>query len=133
MKRKQRETSIQIETQYEGIHYYAGAPSEVAYLRNPHRHIFVVKVEIDVYHDDRELEFIMMKHTVERWLKERLDGNGVWQMGPMSCEQVATQLVDYLESIYCTNVDRDVIVSVLEDGENGATVYSYRSVVTEGE
>lgn len=108
-------------TTYEGVHCWPEAPEEVKYLRDPHRHIFHVVVEMRVYHDDREVEFIMLKHEVNRWLASHCDGNGVWQMGRMSCEQVAVQIIKMLGSKYG---NRYVAVSVLEDGENGCTVNS---------
>ena len=54
----------------EGIHCYPEAATnpdleDVAFLSNPHRHMFHFKVWIDVKHDSREIEFIQFK----RWLE----------------------------------------------------------------
>lgn len=112
--------SVTASTSYEGIHCWPEAPEEVKFLRDPHRHIFEVVIEMQVFHDDREVEFIMLKHKVNKWLDVHKDNNGVWQMGRMSCEQVAEQLIELLESKY--GKGRWIAVSVYEDGENGCTV-----------
>ena len=51
--------SIWVTFQKEGIHKYPDAPDEVEFLRYPHRHIFKFKVQIDVEHDDRDIEFFI--------------------------------------------------------------------------
>lgn len=111
--------TIVVKTSFEGIHCWPEAPAEVKYLRQLHRHIFNVVVEIEVKHMDRELEFIMVKHKLNEWLAEHFDSQGVWQMGRLSCEQVAWELVEKLSQQYGT---RFIKVCVLEDGENGACI-----------
>lgn len=118
-------TTITVKTSYEGVHCFPGAPDEVAYLRVPHRHIFNVGVEVEVFHNDRELEFIMLKHRINQWLQERFDSNGVWQMEHLSCEQVASKLAHYVHELAPDPTGtyvRYIRVSVDEDGENGASV-----------
>jgi len=56
--------TIFITTSFEGVHCYPSAPEGVVFLRVPHRHIFGVRVEVEVYHDDRELEFILLKRKI---------------------------------------------------------------------
>lgn len=107
-------------TSYEGIHCWPEAPEEVKYLRDPHRHVFEVIVKMQVFHNDREVEFIMLKHAINKWLDAHKDANGVWQMGRMSCEQVAEQVIEMLEDRYSRC--RQITVSVYEDGENGCIV-----------
>ena len=121
------QTTVFCKTKYEGIHRYPGAPLAVEYLSKPHRHIFGVKVEMDVFSDDREVEFIMLKHKVNAWLRIHFNSNDVWEMGALSCEQVATQLLKFLQTEYPVPYHADqkrrIIVTVDEDGENGAVVY----------
>lgn len=118
------QTTVFCKTKFEGVHCYPGAPDEVAYLRQPHRHMFGIEVNIDVFDADRELEFIMLKHKVDAWLRKHLNELGVWEMETLSCEQVAMQLISYLTTEYCSEgPNRQIIVVVDEDGENGATVY----------
>lgn len=118
------QTTVFCKTKFEGIHRYPSAPDEVAYLRQPHRHMFGVQVDIDVYGTDRELEFIMLKHKVDNWIRKHLNELGVWEMETLSCEQVAMYLIAYLQTMYCDEMQkRQIIVTIDEDGENGATVY----------
>ena len=119
-------TTIIIKTLFEGVHYYSTAPEEVKYLSMPHRHIFGVNVELEVFNDDREIEFIMFKHKINNWLKERCDSQGVWQMGTLSCEQVSKQLITYISEIVEKIERRYIRVMVDEDGENGAAIEKYK-------
>lgn len=112
-----------IRTQFEGIHRYPDAPDEVSFLRYPHRHMFHVDVELDVFDDDREIEFIMVKHKLNKWLDSHKDLNGVIQMGSTSCEQMAKQVIAFVDTIILSGLPRCVIVTVWEDNENGATAY----------
>lgn len=114
-----RSRTVTSRTQFEGIHCWPEAPDEVSYLRNPHRHIFEVVAEIEVEHNDRDLEFIMVKHQIDKRLSCELDDHGVWQMGRTSCEDVAEMLLGFLEGKY---PNRTIFVSVYEDGENGCTL-----------
>ena len=90
------------------------ALADVAFLASPHRHIFHFRVAIDVFHDDRELEFIQFK----RWL-ESLYVNTVLQLDYKSCEMLADDLYTQIASKY---PNRDVWIEVSEDGENGCYV-----------
>ena len=59
----------------EGIHKYpaaledpklaTGDEYDVSFLGYPHRHIFHFKVSIEVFHDDRDIEFIQFKRWIE--------------------------------------------------------------------
>lgn len=97
---------------FEGIHCWPNCPfEEVKYLRDPHRHIFHIKAHKQVFHDDRDVEFIMLKHGIEEYLKVRYPGG---QMEATSCEILARDLIDWFDLVE---------VGVSEDGENGAIVY----------
>ncbi len=108
---------IFITTKFEGIHCYPAAPEAVAFLRNPHRHVFGVRIELDVFHDDRELEFILFKQEIDHQLYKKS-----WNLHT-SCEMMAEVLLNYVINKY---PKRNCSVTVDEDGENGATVkYKY--------
>lgn len=108
--------TIIIQTELDALHKYVNAPKEVEYLKNIHRHLFKICVEMEVFHDDRELEFIIVKHDLNEWL------NNKYQMKEVaSCEQIANDICDYLTQSY--GATRRVICTVLEDGENGGKVY----------
>lgn len=105
----------------EGIHCYPAAATDpslktgdwrdVSFLATPHRHIFHFRVEIDVFHNDRDVEFIQFK----RWL-ERLYNEGTLELSYKSCEMIADDLA---ETIHQTYPDRCLVISVAEDNENG--------------
>lgn len=101
----------------EGLHCWATCPiEEVEYLRSPHRHMFTFKCFWNVSHSDRDIEFIVAKHQVQRYLEEQY-WNGRLQLCDFegrSCEMLGEELILQF------NCDR---VEVSEDGENGAIIY----------
>lgn len=115
------ERTIVVKTQYEGIHCWPEAPDEVKFLRSLHRHIFNVEVEVEVHNDDRDIEFIMLKHQINYWLNLQFDDDGVWHMGRLSCEQVAEMVIDLVQE-KLDDKERAISCYVDEDGENGAKV-----------
>lgn len=114
---------IYVTFQKEGIHKYPAALedpklADVSFLGHPHRHIFHFKVTIDVYHNDRDIEFILFKRELEA-----LYGNNTLQMDFKSCEMLAEDLINYISTKY---PKRAIEVEVSEDGENGAILYQPR-------
>ena len=102
-------TVVWITTQFVGYHRWKDAPDQVAFLRNEHRHIFHVKLGVRVDHDNRAVEFFMLKEEVNKHLKLHFEGRRF----ELSCEQIAAKLLSYFSAEF---------VEVSEDGENGATV-----------
>jgi hypothetical protein len=106
----------------EGIHCYPDAASnpqlatgdeyDVSFLASPHRHIFHFRVAIDVFHSDRDIEFIQFK----RWLVNLYISNTL-QLDFKSCEMISDDLYTQIASKY---PNRDVWIDVSEDGENGS-------------
>lgn len=105
---------IYVTFQKEFIHQYKDAPDEVSYLRYPHRHIAHIKVRVQVFDNDREIEFIMFKH----WLEENITIN---KLTNNSCENIAEYIISQVQSLYDNN--RDIAVQVSEDAENGCELY----------
>jgi hypothetical protein len=100
----------------EGIHKYPAALEDpkledVSFLGYPHRHIFHFRVSIQVFHDDRDIEFIQFK----RWLENLYSANTL-QLDYKSCEMIADDLNTQIENKY---PGREVWIEVSEDGENG--------------
>ena len=117
MHRAQRQ--IWVTFSKEGIHCYPAALEEpnladVNFLGYPHRHIFHFRVYIDVFHNDRDIEFIQFK----RWLQGLYD-NAVLALDYKSCEMIADDLYVQIANRY---PGRNVTISVSEDGENGCTI-----------
>lgn len=106
--------------QREGMHRYPAAHTdprleEVYYLGYDHRHIFHFKIGLQVYHNDREVEFIIFKHFCEE-----LYDSYVLHLDNKSCEMICDDVYDRIARKY---PDRDVVISVSEDNENGAEIY----------
>jgi hypothetical protein len=72
-------------------------------------------VELEVFHDDRDVEFILLKRELES-----LYNNGTLQLNHMSCEMLANELAVYIKETYPR---RDIRIEVSEDGENGCRTY----------
>lgn len=101
----------------EGVHCWANCPiEEVSYLRNIHRHMFGIKAYVTVNHDDRDVEFIWLKHQIQDYLVTKYFDTTLklCNFGGMSCEMIGKELGDKFK------LSR---VEVNEDGENGAIVY----------
>jgi hypothetical protein len=114
----------------EGIHRYPAAATDpalctageydVSFLASPHRHIFHFRVSIDVFHNDRDIEFIQFK----RWLENLYSNNGivsnpVLELDWKSCEMIADDLYLKIAERY---PGRAVVIEVSEDGENGCSI-----------
>ena len=112
-------TYIVVNTQYEGIHRYKDAPEQVKFLRDYHRHIFNIQAKLEVFHDDRELEFIMVKQSINLFFNTFKNEFDVYEMGDQSCEMIAKNLIEFLKLKYGK---RKITVSIFEDNENGAVV-----------
>jgi hypothetical protein len=106
-----------------GLHCWPDAPAPVAFLRTPHRHQFHIKAKVEVTHDDRDIEFIMLAGRLKNYL-EIMYGYSphqdrfsmlVLDFGAMSCEAIARDLVTEFGLTSC---------EVYEDGENGAEVWA---------
>jgi hypothetical protein len=115
---------IWVTFQREGIHCYpdaavnpllkTGDQYDVSFLASPHRHIFHFRVSIDVFHTDRDIEFIQFK----RWLESLYVGSTL-ELNYKSCEMIADDLYVQIATKY---PNRDVWIEVSEDGENGCSV-----------
>ena len=118
------ERKIWVSFRKEGIHCYPAAATapelatgdqyDVSFLGSPHRHIFHFRVSIDVFHNDRDIEFIQFK----RWL-ENLYSGGILELNYKSCEMIADDLYVQIAARY---PNRDVTIEVSEDGENGCSI-----------
>jgi hypothetical protein len=120
------ERKIWVTFRREGIHCYPAAATDprlntageydVSFLASPHRHIFHFRVWIDVWHNDRDIEFIQFK----RWLDSLYTGNGaVLELDFKSCEMIADDLYTQIAARY---PERAVWIEVAEDGENGCLI-----------
>ena len=108
---------IWVTFQKEGIHNYPEAATDpklldVSFLAHPHRHIFKFKVSIEVFSNNRDIEFIQFK----RWLESLYSS---MEIHYKSCEMLSDEL--YLQ-IMKKYPNRSVKIEISEDGENGSSV-----------
>ena len=132
----------------EGVHKYPAALTDpllatgdqydVSFLGYPHRHIFHFRVWIDVFHNDRDIEFIQFKRWLlslytttggshglrNRSVPHNTDGAGLasaptLQLDFKSCEMMADDLYIQIADRY---PNRAVWIEVAEDGENGCLI-----------
>lgn len=116
--------SIWVTFSKEGVHKYPAALEDpnlatgdwddVSFLGYPHRHIFHFKVWLEVFHNDRDVEFIQFK----RWM-ERLYAESVLHLDYKSCEMIADDLASEVQAMY---PGRWLKISVAEDNENGCEI-----------
>lgn len=126
---KQGSKMIWVTFRKEGIHKYPAALTDpklatgdeydVSFLGYPHRHIFHFRVAIEVFHDDRDIEFIQFK----RWM-EKLYTEKTLQLDFKSCEMISDDLYVEIAKRY---PGRTIEIEVSEDGENGSKAKYERS------
>lgn len=119
-----KKSFIWVTFQKEGIHRYPAAATDpklatgkwddVSFLASPHRHIFHFKVWIEVFKNDRDIEFIQFK----RWL-ESLYNQDTLKLDYKSCEMICDELYSQIASSY---PNREIKISLAEDNENGAEI-----------
>ncbi len=117
--------SIWVTFRKEGVHMYPAAATDpklatgnwddVSFLGVAHRHIFHFKIRIEVFHDDRDIEFIQFK----RWL-EKLYSEDILELNHKSCEMISDDLYQEISARY---PGRFVEIEVSEDGENGSLIF----------
>jgi|TARA_R110000744_G_scaffold153214_1_gene267575 hypothetical protein len=112
-------TNIIVKLQVEGTHNWPQASDfepTMEYLEYQHRHMFYIVAKKEVFHDDRDVEFIVFKRKIKKYLKSVYYNETIdcCDFGSQSCEMLAHELYEKFSLCYC---------SVSEDNENGAEVY----------
>lgn len=112
-----KQTFVCIKTSFRGFHCWPNAPEPVSFLRQLHRHLFGVLVEVRVNHADRDVEFFTLQHDVDLVIVKQVT-RVMKTEHSLSCEMIAEMIQRYLaEQGY------DVAcVEVSEDGENSARI-----------
>lgn len=103
--------SIAVRIDVEGLHQWPDCNlPHVEYLAHLHRHTFQIVCESEVNHNNRDIEFIDLKHKVKHHIATRYydPAYGCCNFGSMSCEAIAEGLMEFF------GFDK---VSVSEDGE----------------
>jgi hypothetical protein len=107
---------IHVKTTFNGEHHWPEAPDEVSFLREVHSHVFHVEATIPVNHNDRELEYFIVKRVIDNLITFAHES---YTTLTWSCERWAEYIGHELAKTY----GRDLNVKVSEDGENGSTAY----------
>lgn len=93
------------------MHHYPESPRSVSFLRNEHRHKFKFRVYIQIFENDRDIEFILFQRLVKGILFKI-----PFNLRAKSCEMLADDLWNQIIKKY---PDRRIKIEVSEDGENG--------------
>jgi hypothetical protein len=101
-----------------GFHRYPAASidpnlQDVSYLGERHRHLFKFNVQIEVFHDDRELEFHQFLNYCESLFSTTID------IDYKSVEMLSDDIYSILSKKY---PNRDIKINVSEDGECGCVI-----------
>ncbi|UTS52033.1 hypothetical protein [Synechococcus phage BUCT-ZZ01] len=108
---------ITVRTEKEGFHFYPNAGSidpRIKFLENEHRHLFKIELTIQVWHDDRELEFFLIKWELQDFINKQ------YKFNHKSCEMIADDILEYFKAKYGDK--RNYFVTVSEDGESDGSV-----------
>ena len=113
-------TNVIAKLEIEGLHNWPDAQGvfpEVGFLSNMHRHKWFITAKKRVNHDDRDVEFIMFKRDIIQYLENKYYNKDArtHEFGAMSCEMLAKEILKEFDCVY---------VSVFEDNENGAEIYT---------
>lgn len=113
---------IEVKFVKQGIHCYPAAATDpalatgdmydVSFLGNPHFHYFYFEVRVQVFKNDRDIEFIQF----QRWCEHQYS-SGVLALNSQSCEMMAESLIELIHARY---PGRQIRVAVYEDNINGA-------------
>lgn len=110
-------TEVFCKLSVEGTHCWSNCDiPEVSYLAHPHRHCFGIKAYKTVTHDDRDIEFIKLKHEIVNYLRNKYFSEqlNLHVFNGMSCEMIGEEL---------GTVFKLSKIEVNEDDENGCIVY----------
>lgn len=117
---------IWVTFQRAGLHYYPEAGSnpnlkDVSYLSFKHRHLFKFRVQIQVTHNNRDLEFHQVLGFCEGLLDKR-----VIDIDNKSMEMLADDLYGSLSRAY---PERAMKIEVSEDGECGGLIEYFPQII----
>lgn len=115
-------TLIKVRNEIEMVHLFSKADpaSPTYFLKFPHRHIFKIASKVQVFHDDREVEFFALKQEIQEAL---LDFKENRNHTDFSCETIAGHLFEFIEETFGSS--RMIEIEASEDGENSAIVGNY--------
>lgn len=111
-------TFIKVKLQVQGLHNWPDAEkydTQIQYLSLLHRHVFHFEVHKQVHHDDRDIEIIMFKNQIIKYITDYYFDKqyNMCNFKNQSCEMLSKQILQHFDCDY---------VECTEDNENGAYV-----------
>ncbi len=105
---------IKFKDTFLGTHYWTDCPhEEVDFLKNEHHHDFVVTVQCTVNHEDRDLEWIMLRCELKKFMRDNYHSDyEIIRFEGRSCETIAAEICTYFKTKYAKHNWK---VSVSED------------------
>ena len=100
------QTNIVVKFQVEGVHNWPEASKfepTMKYLEYPHRHMFHIDARREVFHDDRDVEFIVFKRMMRDYIEKTYYNHEIdcCDFGSKSCEMLAQEIYKEFELCYC--------------------------------
>ena len=115
---RRRKPRIKVKHIVLGTHSWPDADvvfPEVGFLKHEHHHDFHIYAECNVSHQDREIEFILLRIEIMKILEE-YPGKYIKRFEHRSCEMIAEKIKEKLKNKYG---NRHWKVSVFEDNIQG--------------
>jgi hypothetical protein len=113
---------VGIKTSFTGFHRWKSAPEEVKFLRDFHRHVFYVVVEMEVQGFDRSIEYFIAQKAIENYISHYyLD-----RYFDSSCETLASEIGNFCMDTWKDEI-KSCTVIVSEDDENYGKVIKRRN------
>lgn len=105
---------IEIKETVLGTHSWSNCPfDEVDFLINEHHHDFTIRVSCEVGHDDRDIEFIMLRIELKKFISFTYPvRNYIIRFGGRSCEMISNEIKEHMIKKYG---DKNWKVNVSED------------------
>lgn len=105
-------TKVTAGTRVNALHRWPEANGRRSYLAHHHMHDFSIRVEANVTHDNRQIEFHDLRDALERAVGLILSLNttplgGASSFGSMSCEQVGIEILRLLDQVDVVRVNED--------------------------
>jgi hypothetical protein len=118
-----------IKTSFRGFHCWPEASQfageEVRFLETQHRHTFHVKVELEVSHPDRAVEFFVLQKRIDEIISTLWPSSPMgYLLGRRSCETMCEEIIDALRINHPTDT---IAIEIWEDDEVGGRVKSFSS------
>lgn len=85
--------TVIVQFDIEGFHFYKGAPQQVSFLENNHRHTFTFKAGYSVTDLNREREIFICRDELIEYLNEAYGYPCMF--GGMSCEMIAKEILEF--------------------------------------